>query len=46
MGCPKKDIARELGISENTVENQGSIGMRKLTEYFGRVAGLPRRGHG
>lgn len=36
-GMSQKDIARELGISENTVENQGVIGMRKLADYFGRA---------
>lgn len=35
-GMSQKDIARELGISENTVENQGAIGMRKLADYFRR----------
>jgi RNA polymerase sigma-70 factor (ECF subfamily) len=43
-GMPQKEIARELGLSENTVENQGSIGMRKLAEFFRRArAAAPRR---
>ncbi len=42
-GMSQKDIARELGISENTVENQGSIGMHKLAEYFKRLAAFRRR---
>jgi len=36
-GLPQKDIARELGISVNTVETQGTIGMRKLGEYFEKI---------
>lgn len=36
-GMSQKEVARELGISENTVESQGAIGMRKLTEYFERL---------
>jgi gamma-glutamyl phosphate reductase len=30
-------VAAQLGISEHTVEAQGTIGLRKLTEYFDRV---------
>jgi len=44
-GMSQKDIASELGISENTVENQGSIGMRKLTEFFKRADGFLHRRH-
>jgi len=33
-GMPQKQIAKELGISENTVESQTSIGMFKLSKYF------------
>ncbi len=29
-----KQIAEELGISESTVDTQGTIGMRKLIQYF------------
>jgi len=36
-GMSQKDIAKELGISVHTVESQGTIGMRKLTEFFDRV---------
>ena len=36
-GMPQKDIAEELGISVNTVETQGTIGMRKLGEFFQRI---------
>jgi len=35
-GLSQKDIARELGISENTVESQIGIGSRKLNEFFDR----------
>lgn len=33
-GLSQREIARELGISENTVENQGAIGLRKLAAFF------------
>ena len=36
-GMSQKDIANELGISVHTVDSQGTIGMRKLTEFFDRV---------
>jgi RNA polymerase sigma-70 factor (ECF subfamily) len=36
-GLPQKEVAAQLGISENTVEAQGVIGLRKLTEYFERI---------
>ena len=36
-GMSQKDIAKELGISVHTVDSQGTIGMRKLTEFFDRV---------
>ena len=36
-GMPQKEIARELGISVNTVETQGTIGMRKLGEFFQKI---------
>ena len=36
-GMSQKDIARELGISVHTVESQGTIGMRKLAEFFKRM---------
>jgi RNA polymerase sigma factor (sigma-70 family) len=42
-GMSQKDIARELGISENTVVNQGTIGMRKLADFFDRVVGFRHR---
>lgn len=38
-GMSQKDIAKELSISVHTVESQGTIGMRKLTEFFDRVEG-------
>ena len=36
-GLAQKEVAAQLGISEHTVEAQGTIGLRKLTEYFERV---------
>jgi RNA polymerase sigma-70 factor (ECF subfamily) len=36
-GISQRDIAARLGISEHTVEAQGTIGLRKLTEYFERL---------
>lgn len=36
-GLSQKEVAAQLGISEHTVEAQGAIGLRKLTEYFERV---------
>jgi len=35
-GITQKQIAKELGISENTVETQIGIGSRKINEYFDR----------
>jgi RNA polymerase sigma-70 factor (ECF subfamily) len=36
-GLSQREVARQLGISEHTVEAQGTIGLRKLTEYFERA---------
>jgi len=33
-GLSQKEVAARLGISENTVEVQGAIGIRKCSEYF------------
>jgi len=33
-GMPQREIARELGISEKTVEAQSAIGMKKMTKFF------------
>lgn len=44
-GMSQKAIARELGISENTVESQGTIGMRKLAAFFERFEGGRQRDH-
>ncbi len=33
-GMSQKDIAKELGISEKTVEAQSAIGMKKMTRFF------------
>lgn len=35
-GLPQKEIAARLGISENTVEGQVTIGVRKCTEFLAR----------
>lgn len=39
-GLSQRQIAEELGISENTVEKQMSKGLRRCTEFFARL-GLP-----
>lgn len=36
-GLSQREVAAELGISEHTVEAQGTIGLRKLGEFFERV---------
>ena len=36
-GLSQKDVAAQLGISENTVEAQGVIGLRKIAEFFERL---------
>lgn len=35
-GLSQKEVAARLGISEHTVEAQGTIGLRKCIEYFRR----------
>lgn len=40
-GLSQKEIAQKLGISENTVEVQGAIGIRKCAEYFQRHGDAP-----
>jgi len=35
-GQSQKQVAAQLGISENTVEAQGTIALRKLGEFFKR----------
>lgn len=39
-GLPQKEIARQLGISEHTVEAQVGIGMHRCADYLSR-RGLP-----
>jgi len=41
-GLSQREVAAQLGISEHTVEAQGTIGLRKITEFFSR---LERPGH-
>lgn len=36
-GMSQKDVAAQLGIAEHTVEAQGTIGLRKITEFFERI---------
>lgn len=36
-GLSQKEVAAQLGIAEHTVEAQGTIGLRKLAEYFERI---------
>lgn len=36
-GMSQKDIAKELGISVHAVETQGTIGMKKLGQYFAKI---------
>jgi RNA polymerase sigma-70 factor (ECF subfamily) len=35
-GLSQREVAARLGITEHTVEAQGSIGLRKCIEYFRR----------
>lgn len=35
-GISQKEVAAQLGIAEHTVEAQGTIGLRKIAEYFER----------
>ena len=36
-GVSQKEIARQFGISEHTVEAQGTIGMRRIADFFERI---------
>lgn len=42
-GLSQREIAARLGISENTVEVQGALGIRKCAEYFQRHGDAPPR---
>jgi RNA polymerase sigma factor (sigma-70 family) len=44
-GLPQKEVARQLGISEHTVEAQGTIGLRKIAEFFESIARQRRPRH-
>jgi RNA polymerase sigma-70 factor (ECF subfamily) len=39
-GLSQREIAAQLGITENTVEKQMGNGIRRCTEFFARL-GLP-----
>lgn len=39
-GLPQKEIARQLGIAEHTVEAQVGVGVRRCADYLARL-GLP-----
>ena len=41
-GLSQKEVAAQLGIAEHTVEAQGTIGLRKLAEFFERIERQPR----
>lgn len=36
-GLSQKEVAAQLGISEHTVEAQGTIGLKKITAYFEQI---------
>lgn len=36
-GLSQKEVAAQLGISEHTVEAQGTIGLRKLAAFFEKI---------
>jgi RNA polymerase sigma-70 factor (ECF subfamily) len=41
-GLSQKEVARRLGISVNTVENQSAIGLHKCRLYFKEAGYIPR----
>jgi RNA polymerase sigma factor (sigma-70 family) len=45
-GMSQKDVAARLGISEHTVEAQGTIGLRKVMEFFARIQRRQHLRHG
>ncbi len=45
-GLSQKEVAAQLGIAEHTVEAQGTIGLRKLAEYFARFEARGGKPHG
>jgi RNA polymerase sigma factor (sigma-70 family) len=42
-GLSQKEIARQLGIAEHTVEAHVGAGLRRCTEYFARLGMVERR---
>jgi RNA polymerase sigma-70 factor (ECF subfamily) len=45
-GMSQREVAEQLGIAEHTVEAQGTIGLRKLAEFFERFEHQHRRSRG
>lgn len=45
-GLPQKEVAARLGITEHTVEAQGTIALRKLAEFFEECTGREEGGRG
>lgn len=41
-GLSQREVAQEMGISEHTVEAQGTIALRKLGEFFARHGSGPQ----
>ena len=41
-GLSQQEVAARLGVSEATVETQGSIGLRKCIEFFRRNGYAPK----
>ena len=46
QGLPQSEIAKRLGISENTVSAQLNIGLRKCTEFVEEYLQAERAGNG
>lgn len=41
-GLSQREVAAQLGLSEHTIEAQGTIALRKLAEFFERLEGSRR----
>lgn len=42
-GLTQKEVSKVLGISENTVETQGTIGLKKCVKYFQKLGYQTRK---